>query len=497
MKVRESGMPEEEMWDKFFDYGNINKVMGINKRVRDIAEFGCGYGGFTIPAAKVIRGKVYALDIELEMVRETQKKAKEQKLNNIETKLIWQKNELFEITQACNGCGECRSKLKDINMCPVFRATGREAASTRAKANLLRGYLTGAINLKDKKYLAQVADYCINCKACANDCPNGVKGGDLMLEIKASLAINGFRAPGVFALTHFGSMLAFASYFSKLFNFFSSNTVTKLKLDLFFGISKKIAIPKISNKPAIKTHRNKHATNQEKLIYFVDTYSNYFNPNISSSLINILRHNGFETILPKQKESGIVGLCYGNLKVSKNIAAYNINNLYPYAKRGMKIICTEPTAALMLRAEYLRLFDNEKSKTVSLATTDIMSFLYELMQNGKLKTNFSPSKTTYYYHKPCHQKFMLHAQASANILKLIPDTTVIPINEGCCGMAGTYGTRKKNLKIRQSIGSGLFEFLKVSGINCLTECSTCKLQIENNTRAKVRHPIEIISSCYS
>src|SRR3989344_8483928 len=85
MKVRESGMPEESMWDEFFDYEHIVKVMGINKRVEDVAEFGCGYGGFTIPAAKIIKGKIYAIDIEPEMIKETQRKARKNRLNNIET----------------------------------------------------------------------------------------------------------------------------------------------------------------------------------------------------------------------------------------------------------------------------------------------------------------------------------------------------------------------------------------------------------------------------
>jgi len=85
MKVRESGMPEESMWDGFFDYEHIVKVMGINKRVGDVAEFGCGYGGFTIPAAKIIKGKIYAIDIEPEMTKETKRKAEKNNLNNVKT----------------------------------------------------------------------------------------------------------------------------------------------------------------------------------------------------------------------------------------------------------------------------------------------------------------------------------------------------------------------------------------------------------------------------
>ncbi len=85
MKVRESGMPEEKTWSDFFDVKGIMKKMNINRRVKDILDFGCGYGIFTIPVAKAISGRIYAVDIEPEMVEETKRKAAESKLTNVET----------------------------------------------------------------------------------------------------------------------------------------------------------------------------------------------------------------------------------------------------------------------------------------------------------------------------------------------------------------------------------------------------------------------------
>ncbi len=84
MKIRESGMPDEETWEGFFNPHEILNMMGFNNKIVDVAEFGCGYGTFTIPAAKMISGKIYAIDIEPEMVRITQKKARENRLNNVE-----------------------------------------------------------------------------------------------------------------------------------------------------------------------------------------------------------------------------------------------------------------------------------------------------------------------------------------------------------------------------------------------------------------------------
>lgn len=84
MKVRESGMPEEGYWEGFFSPENILKRMGINARIKDVVDFGCGYGTFSIPVAKLVGGKVYAIDIESEMIEITKKKIKENKLDNVE-----------------------------------------------------------------------------------------------------------------------------------------------------------------------------------------------------------------------------------------------------------------------------------------------------------------------------------------------------------------------------------------------------------------------------
>lgn len=87
MKVRESGMPDRNMWEKFFDPAKILATLGLNSQTVDVAEFGCGYGTFTIPAAKIIKGKIYALDIEPEMIRITGEEAKRNGLSNVRTVL--------------------------------------------------------------------------------------------------------------------------------------------------------------------------------------------------------------------------------------------------------------------------------------------------------------------------------------------------------------------------------------------------------------------------
>lgn len=48
-----------------------------------MVEFGCGYGLFTVPAAQAVTGTVFALDIEPELVAETNRRATAAGLPNI------------------------------------------------------------------------------------------------------------------------------------------------------------------------------------------------------------------------------------------------------------------------------------------------------------------------------------------------------------------------------------------------------------------------------
>jgi ubiquinone/menaquinone biosynthesis C-methylase UbiE len=83
MKIRESGMPDEKYWESFFDVQNIFSELQLNEKINDAAEFGSGYGTFTIPAAKIVKGKIHAFDIDEEMVSRLSQRVNEEKLSNI------------------------------------------------------------------------------------------------------------------------------------------------------------------------------------------------------------------------------------------------------------------------------------------------------------------------------------------------------------------------------------------------------------------------------
>lgn len=84
MKIRESGMPVEKVWEKFFDVSRIFSELEVEKDIKKLVDFGAGYGTFSIPAGKVIQGEVLSYEIEPNLIAELKSKIKEENQSNIE-----------------------------------------------------------------------------------------------------------------------------------------------------------------------------------------------------------------------------------------------------------------------------------------------------------------------------------------------------------------------------------------------------------------------------
>lgn len=83
MKVRDSGMPEENKWNDFFPIDFLLSELNIDSKINDLVEIGSGYGTFTIPSAKLIQGKLFAFDIEEEMIEILNQKIQNEQIHNI------------------------------------------------------------------------------------------------------------------------------------------------------------------------------------------------------------------------------------------------------------------------------------------------------------------------------------------------------------------------------------------------------------------------------
>ncbi len=229
----------------------------------------------------------------------------------------------------------------------------------------------------------------------------------------------------------------------------------------------------------------------------MDTYANYNDHELGYAVLDVLRANGIEVILPKQRPAPLPAIVYGDVKRARKDLAFNVKHLANAVRDGFKIICSEPSAALCLKEDLRHFVVGEDAELVSKNTYELMNYLLGLHLKDKLKPATKPIAEEYVYHLPCHLCAVGNGTASIKLLQQLCGVNVTDLKAGCCGIAGTFGMQKKNYELSSQIAAGLKEALKQSPTkNVLTECSACKMQIEHISDCIVRHPIKILADAY-
>ncbi|MDD5134079.1 MAG: anaerobic glycerol-3-phosphate dehydrogenase subunit C [Phycisphaerae bacterium] len=423
----------------------------------------------------------------------------------METELNFRPDEFkFELVQ-CSGCGVCRAAASSVRMCPVFCATGDEMYSSRARANLLAAWAKGILTEKDfeSEQFSQILSACLNCKACAIECPSGVDVSKMIMEVRARLAKKKGIGKTAQVLTHNRYVGILNSLVAPISNFVLSLWPMKWFMDVLLGIDKRRRMPKFGFLSFIKK-ANKYLAKQpklespvDKIAYFMDTFVNYNDHELGFAAIKFLRANNIEVIVPAQRPAPLPAVVYGDIKTSRKDLQYNVENLAKAVKRGYKIICSEPSAALCLKEDLRFFVDSPDARLVSENIFEFFDYLKNLMRTTEIAAAGDLTMTTFIHHKPCHLFAMERQPASMEVLKKLAGIEAGELDGGCCGIAGTFGMQKKNYDLSMKIGRRLAEKIKESNADViLTECSTCKMQIEHLTGREVEHPIKTLAKIY-
>lgn len=419
--------------------------------------------------------------------------------------LNWPTSSAALESAACNGCGACRTEAAPERMCPVFRATREEAATPRAKANLMRHLLeptTDAGQLASDEVRA-VADLCVNCKMCVRECPSRVNIPKLMLEAKAANVSKHGLDRGDWALARTESFAFLGSALAPLTNALMGNPVARWFLERFFGVSRQRRLPRFAGRSFLRLARQRGWTNKPRsarprVAYFVDVFANYNDPLIAQSVVEVLQHNGIEVYVPPgQVGCGMAPLAYGDVETARELAQRNLRVLTEVAREGFPILCSEPTAALMLRQDAIDLLGDADAEQVAAQVVEFTAFLWDLHQQGLMKTDFRPLDVSIGHHVPCHVKALGRPAMAPALLSLIPGVRVGTIDVSCSGMAGTFGFKSDRYDVSMAAGRPMLdELAKPSYLFGSTECSACRLQMEDGSRKRTLHPAQYLALAY-
>jgi Fe-S oxidoreductase len=233
-----------------------------------------------------------------------------------------------------------------------------------------------------------------------------------------------------------------------------------------------------------------------KVAYFIDTYANYNDHELGFAVLDVLRYNNIEVVLPEQLPAPLPAIVYGDVETARRDLTFSIRHLAEAVREGCEVICSEPSAALCLKQELRHFVTGDDAKLVSENTFELMDYLLDLYSQKKLKPLKKSVSSEYVYHMPCHLYACGGSGASIRLLDELCGVNVTDLKAGCCGIAGTFGMQKKNYDLSSQIGSSLKEALDKSQIkNVLTECAACRMQIEHLSDCKAIHPIKILAAC--
>lgn len=425
--------------------------------------------------------------------------------NLLELQLNWEPSRVDRVAYACNNCGECRSRTPEHRMCPVFRAHSIEEASPRAKVALIRAVLTGTMPLErltDDRF-KEVADLCFHCHMCEMECPSAVDVSQLMMEGKgAYAAAKGLKLQDLVA-AHIETLSSLAGIIPELSNWMMRSPKLRWLIEKMLGIAQGRKLPQLASRSFTRRatkrrlHRPRYESDQ-KVAFFVDTYVDRHDPMLGEALVALLKHHDIPVFVPpNQVGAGTAAIAAGSLDRARRLARRNINVLTEAIQRGYHIVATEPATVLTLVREYPALFDESDADLIAANLSEACSFFRDLHEEGKLKLDMKPLDYTVAYHMPCRLKSLRIGSPGESLLRLIPQLAVLPLEAGCCGMAGTFGLRKTNYRTSIRIGRKLIATMRDPMINLgATECSACKIQMEQGTTKPTIHPLKLLALSY-
>jgi FAD/FMN-containing dehydrogenase/Fe-S oxidoreductase len=413
--------------------------------------------------------------------------------------------DILQHAEQCNGSGDCRkTHLSGGTMCPSFMATRDEKDTTRARANILREFLTHSDqqNRYDHKEIYDVMNLCLSCKACKSECPSNVD----MAKLKAEFLQHYYDANGVpfraKLIANFTAAAKLGSIAPRLYNAFVGNVITGSIVKLFSGFALKRSMPSLSSQTLAAWYKKNYTAplQPKKTVYlFCDEFTNYNDAPIGIKAIQLLTALGYEVIIPKHEESGRTWLSKGLVREAKKIANKNIELLSALVNETTPLIGLEPSAILTFRDEYPDLATDENilaAKQLATHTYFIDEFIAKEIEAGRItKNQFTQNNKSILLHGHCQQKAIGSLSDSVKVLSFPTNYAVETIPSGCCGMAGSFGYEKEHYEVSMNIGElVLFPKVRANKNTCTIAApgTSCRHQIKDGTGEKALHTIEVL-----
>ncbi|UIR54505.1 FAD-binding protein [Sphingobacterium sp. SRCM116780] len=411
---------------------------------------------------------------------------------------------ILRLAEKCSGSGDCRkTEITGGTMCPSFMATRDEKDTTRARANMLRQFLTNSTqqNRFDHEELKEVMDLCLSCKACKTECPSSVD----VAKMKAEFLQHYYDEHGTpfrtQVIAHFTESQKLGSLVAPIYNFVVNNSFLAGLVKKTIGFAPKRSLPTVSGTTLTQwvKKQEKNSEAKRKVYLFADEFTEYNDTTIGITTYKLLTALGYEVVIPKHIQSGRTYLSKGYVKEAKKIANKNINFLKDLISDETPLLGIEPSGIITFRDEYLSLVDKDLyQNAVNVAKNALMfdEFLLKEIEAGRIhQEQFSSESRKIKLHGHCYQKAFHLMQTTEKLLSFPMNYQVEVIPSGCCGMAGSFGYEKEHYDVSMKVAElVLLPAVRETEESTLIAAAgtSCRHQIKDGVGRKSYHPVEIL-----
>jgi FAD/FMN-containing dehydrogenase/Fe-S oxidoreductase len=408
-----------------------------------------------------------------------------------------------QLVELCNGCGTCRQEDDDV-MCPTYRATDDEMATTRGRANMLRAAISGDLpegEMLTAEFQEEVLDLCVGCKGCKSDCPTGVDMAKLKSEVKHQY----HEAEGSSLRTKlFGNIDTASAWGSKLApvsNWMTAIPGSRTVLETVFGIAPERSVPPFASESLVewaerREPRVSESAAERKVLLFPDTYTNYSYPEPGKAAVRVLEAAGIHVRVPTEVgPSGRAAYSVGLLDKAADRARRNVDVFSDYLDDGWEVVAVEPSDAVAFQDEYLDLLDDPDTERVAANAYGVCEYLDVHRLVAELPIDEGSVTESLAYHGHCHQHAAGTDHHAVGVLRRA-GYDVDPLDSGCCGMAGSFGYEAEHYDVSTAIAELLFEKIRGSGADrVVAPGGSCRSQIGDGDVADdvPPHPVELLA----
>ena len=394
--------------------------------------------------------------------------------------------------EKCHGCGKCRG------FCPMLDAVYDERATPRAKVNMARALIYGDLNAEQnlsRAELKEMLDLCYNCKTCKLQCPTHVDTGLILQHIRNHYYENKGATLGENVISNAELLAKSSVTFNPISNFAVGLGITRSIMTGVLGVARERYMPPFDMRSMrARLPAKIEGGSRGKLAYFTGCYSNYYKTEDGYAFLKVMKHLGYEIIIPPQRCCAIPKIGLGNYAGVRDAIQYNVASFKKAIDDGYTPIITCPSCYTMFKDEMLDLNHDADTKIVAEKTREATDFLYELVARGDVNGGLQPLPMKVAYKNPCHANVSGVAANSIKLLKSVPELDVVLNYDTCCGMAGTFGMKEKNYAKSMTIAQPMIDAMNASGADTLcTNCGTCSIQMQQGTGKKPVSPMVLIA----